>query len=128
MSIDPYHAVQQEVETLLHNADQLFASYRRIRNIASSDSEELTYARNEVYITYFSKTYSPCLHCVLFLLFLVASNHTCEFTTCPGGFRRECEVFITVVITRYPLIHFFVTIGLSSQGTLACLGSTTQKF
>jgi len=65
MSIDPYHAVQQEIETLLHNADQLFASYRRIRNIASSDSEELTYARNEVYITYLSTAYSPCLHCVL---------------------------------------------------------------
>ena len=48
MSIDPYHAVQQEIETSLQNAGQLFASYRRIRNMARDDSEELTYARNEV--------------------------------------------------------------------------------
>ncbi len=48
MSADPYHAVQQEIETSLQNAGQLLSSYRRIRSMARDDSEELTYAQNEV--------------------------------------------------------------------------------
>ncbi|KAF5356741.1 hypothetical protein D9756_006684 [Leucocoprinus leucothites] len=51
MSIDPYHTVQQELETSLQNAGQLFSSYRRIQNMARDDSEELTYARNELKAT-----------------------------------------------------------------------------
>ncbi|KAF9447758.1 snare protein TLG1/Syntaxin [Macrolepiota fuliginosa MF-IS2] len=51
MPIDPYHAVQQEIQTSLQNADQLLSSYRRIRNMARDDSEELTYAGNELKAT-----------------------------------------------------------------------------
>lgn len=48
MSIDPYHAVQQEIQTSLQTASQLRSSYLRIRNMAKEDSEELMWARNEV--------------------------------------------------------------------------------
>lgn len=48
MSVDPYHAVQQELEASIQNAGQLLSSYQRIQNIARDDSEELSYARNEV--------------------------------------------------------------------------------
>jgi hypothetical protein len=48
MSIDPYHAVQQEIQTSLQTASQLQSSYLRIRNMAKEDSEELMWARNEV--------------------------------------------------------------------------------
>jgi syntaxin 6 len=48
MSIDPYHAVQQEIQNSLHTAAQLQSSFLRIRNMANTDSEELMWARNEV--------------------------------------------------------------------------------
>ncbi|KAF7764036.1 hypothetical protein Agabi119p4_8573 [Agaricus bisporus var. burnettii] len=51
MSVDPYHAVQQELETSIQNAGQLLSSYQRIQNIARDDSEELSYARNELKAT-----------------------------------------------------------------------------
>ena len=53
MSTDPYHAVQREIQTSLQTAAQLHASYVRIQSTAREDSEELTWARREVYI-------SPC--------------------------------------------------------------------
>ncbi|PSR78009.1 hypothetical protein PHLCEN_2v7604 [Hermanssonia centrifuga] len=51
MSTDPYHAVQQEVQTSLQTASTLRASYARIRSTASEDSEELVWARNELKAT-----------------------------------------------------------------------------
>jgi syntaxin 6 len=48
MSIDPYHAVQQEIQSSLHTAAQLQSSFLRIRSMANTDSEELMWARNEV--------------------------------------------------------------------------------
>lgn len=48
MSTDPYHAVQEEVQTSLQTASNLRASYLRIRSTAREDSEELVWARNEV--------------------------------------------------------------------------------
>lgn len=48
MSTDPYHAVQQEIQSSLQTASTLRASYLRIRSTAREDSEELTWARNEV--------------------------------------------------------------------------------
>lgn len=51
MSVDPYHAVQQEIQTSLQTAAQLRSSYLRIRNMASEDSEELMWARNELKAT-----------------------------------------------------------------------------
>lgn len=45
--MDPYHAVQQEIQTSLQTASQLRSSYLRIRNMAKEDSEELMWARNE---------------------------------------------------------------------------------
>ncbi|TEB20621.1 snare protein TLG1/Syntaxin [Coprinellus micaceus] len=51
MSIDPYHAVQQEIQTSLQTASQLQSSYLRIRNMAKEDSEELMWARNELKAT-----------------------------------------------------------------------------
>ncbi|KAH6917995.1 t-SNARE [Coprinopsis sp. MPI-PUGE-AT-0042] len=45
---DPYHAVQHEIQTSLATAGQLQSSYRRIRNMAKDDSEELSWARSEL--------------------------------------------------------------------------------
>ncbi|KAF8962623.1 snare protein TLG1/Syntaxin [Flammula alnicola] len=47
MSIDPYHAVQQEIQNSLQTAAQLQSSFLRIRSMARADSEELMWARNE---------------------------------------------------------------------------------
>ncbi|TDL22860.1 hypothetical protein BD410DRAFT_201918 [Rickenella mellea] len=51
MSVDPYHAVQNEIQTALLAATNLRASYRRISSTAREDSEELNYARNELKAT-----------------------------------------------------------------------------
>jgi len=51
MSVDPYHAVQQEIETSLQSAAQLQSSYTRIRSTAKEGSEELMWARNELKAT-----------------------------------------------------------------------------
>ena len=48
MSIDPYHAVQREIQASLQSASQLQSSYTRIRSMAKEGSEELMWARNEV--------------------------------------------------------------------------------
>lgn len=48
MSVDPYHAVQQEIQSSLQTAAQLQSSFLRIRNMARPESEELMWARNEV--------------------------------------------------------------------------------
>ena len=48
MSTDPYHAVQQEIQSSLQTAATLRASFLRIRSTAREDSEELVWARNEV--------------------------------------------------------------------------------
>ena len=48
MSTDPYHAVQQEIQTSLQTAGTLRASFLRIRSTAREESEELVWARNEV--------------------------------------------------------------------------------
>lgn len=50
MSTDPYHAVQQEIQSSLQTASTLRSSYLRIRSTAREDSEELVWARNEVCI------------------------------------------------------------------------------
>jgi len=47
MSVDPYHAVQQEIQNSLQTAAQLQSSFLRIRSMANTDSEELMWARNE---------------------------------------------------------------------------------
>ncbi|KAF9046231.1 t-SNARE [Panaeolus papilionaceus] len=51
MSVDPYHAVQQEIQSSLQTAAQLQSSFLRIRSMAQTDSEELMWARNELKAT-----------------------------------------------------------------------------
>ncbi|KAF5379114.1 hypothetical protein D9615_005876 [Tricholomella constricta] len=51
MSTDPYHAVEQEVQATLQTAAQLQSSYLRIRSTARDDSEELSWALNELKAT-----------------------------------------------------------------------------
>ncbi|TFK26619.1 hypothetical protein FA15DRAFT_667318 [Coprinopsis marcescibilis] len=48
---DPYHEVQHEIQNSLATAAQLRSSYQRIRNMAREESEELTWARNELKAT-----------------------------------------------------------------------------
>ena len=48
MSVDPYHDVQSEIQSSLQTAEQLRASFLRIRSTARDGSEELEWARNEV--------------------------------------------------------------------------------
>ncbi|KAF9225935.1 hypothetical protein BS17DRAFT_572032 [Gyrodon lividus] len=51
MSTDPYHVVQQEIQSSLQTASTLRASYLRIRSMAREGSEELLWARNELKAT-----------------------------------------------------------------------------
>lgn len=51
MSTDPYHAVQQDVQSTLQTAVTLRASYFRIQNMAHEGSEELVWAQNELKAT-----------------------------------------------------------------------------
>ncbi|CCA74265.1 related to RSN1-Overexpression rescues sro7/sop1 in NaCl [Serendipita indica DSM 11827] len=48
MAQDPYVLVQREIQTALDAAEQLRASYARIRSTARGDSEELVVAREEL--------------------------------------------------------------------------------
>jgi syntaxin 6 len=48
MSIDPYHEVQSEIQSSLQAAEQLRASFLRIRSTAQEGNEELELARHEV--------------------------------------------------------------------------------
>ena len=48
MSVDPYHQVQSEIQRSLLAAEQLRASFLRIRSTAREGNEELEWARNEV--------------------------------------------------------------------------------
>lgn len=48
MSTDPYHAVQQEIQSSLQTASTLRSSYLRIRSTAREESEELVWSKNEV--------------------------------------------------------------------------------
>jgi len=51
MSTDPYHDVQSEIQSSLQTAEQLRASFVRIRSTAREGSEELDWARNELKAT-----------------------------------------------------------------------------
>ncbi|KAJ3492273.1 hypothetical protein NLJ89_g11262 [Agrocybe chaxingu] len=51
MSVDPYHAVQQEIQSSLQTATQLQSSFLRIQSMARPGSEELMWARNELKAT-----------------------------------------------------------------------------
>ncbi|KAG8957111.1 hypothetical protein FRC03_010519 [Tulasnella sp. 419] len=48
---DPYHSVVEEIQTSLQTAESLRASYLRIASTAREDSEELSWARNELKAT-----------------------------------------------------------------------------
>lgn len=48
MSQDPYQLVKEEIQAALQQAEQLRASFVRIRSTARGDTEELVWARNEV--------------------------------------------------------------------------------
>ena len=59
MSVDPYHAVRDEIQSTLANASTLLSSFRRIRAMVPShaqggegeESEETKYARSELKAT-----------------------------------------------------------------------------
>ena len=48
MLIDPYHQVQSEIQSSLQAAEQLRASFLRIRSTAREGNEELELVLNEV--------------------------------------------------------------------------------
>ncbi|CAE6429011.1 unnamed protein product [Rhizoctonia solani] len=48
MSVDPWHDVKNEVQNSLEAATNLRASFLRIQSTASTNSEELNWARNEL--------------------------------------------------------------------------------
>ncbi|KAI0289412.1 hypothetical protein B0F90DRAFT_852965 [Multifurca ochricompacta] len=48
MSVDPYHEVQSEIQSSLQTAEQLCASFLRIRSTAREGNEELEWVCNEV--------------------------------------------------------------------------------
>lgn len=59
MSTDPYHVVQQEIQSSLQTASTLRTSYLRIRSTAREESEELVWARSEVSVL--EKKKNDCL-------------------------------------------------------------------
>ena len=66
MSVDPYHAVQADIQTSLQAASTLRASFLRIRSTASKDSEELHWVRDEVHFQCFlDSSEPPVLRCLL---------------------------------------------------------------
>lgn len=92
MSIDPYHAVQQEIQTSLQTASQLRSSYMRIRNMAKEDSEELMWARNEV-----SYTTEGLFYFRLTDLVLVEGNVSCSGSRL-GGLGGERQVCLASIV------------------------------
>ncbi|KAI0298739.1 syntaxin 6, N-terminal-domain-containing protein [Multifurca ochricompacta] len=48
MSVDPYHEVQSEIQSSLQTAEQLCASFLRIRSTAREGNEELEWVCNEL--------------------------------------------------------------------------------
>ena len=61
MSIDPYHAVQSEIQSALQAAEQLRASFLRIKSTAREGNEELEWARNEVRpVVLYAMLSEPC--------------------------------------------------------------------
>jgi hypothetical protein len=86
MSQDPYHAVQREIQTSLQAASTLRASYLRIRSTARDESEELTWARNEVRID------TTILELIIHSYGLLAQGDSCRHGGRLGGLGREREV------------------------------------
>lgn len=65
MSVDPYHQVQSEIQTSLLAAEQLHASFLRIRSTAREGNEELEWARNEVRVELVRMMYQNRAHRLL---------------------------------------------------------------
>jgi hypothetical protein len=63
MSVDPYHEVQSEIQSSLQTAEQLRASFLRIRSTARDGNEELEWARSEVCCRELSVR-RDCLHVI----------------------------------------------------------------
>lgn len=85
MSTDPYHAVQQEIQSSLQSASTLRASYVRIRSTAREGSEELEWARNEVCVPCFLQYVAVVLTAVHCRYVCVAESYACGIG---GGSRR----------------------------------------
>jgi hypothetical protein len=62
MSIDPYHEVQSEIQSSLQAAEQLRASFLRIRSTAREGNEELELVRNEVRLALLWVVRRNCAH------------------------------------------------------------------
>jgi hypothetical protein len=71
MSVDPYHEVQSEIQSSLQTAEQLRASFLRIRSTARDGNEELEWARSEVSCRELSVR--PHLH--VFSLHIIAESN-----------------------------------------------------
>jgi len=65
MSVDPYHQVQSEIQSSLLAAEQLRASFLRIRSTAREGNEELEWARNEVRVELVWMVYRDRAHRLL---------------------------------------------------------------
>jgi hypothetical protein len=65
MSIDPYHEVQSEIQSSLQAAEQLRASFLRIRSTAREGNEELELVRNEVRLALLWAVRRNCAHRLL---------------------------------------------------------------
>jgi hypothetical protein len=91
MSVDPYHQVQSEIQSSLLAAEQLRASFLRIRSTAREGNEELEWARNEVSVELLlllhSESCSPPAP-----LSTLAQDNALGAGSRLGAFGRECQV------------------------------------
>lgn len=88
MSVDPYHQVQSEIQRSLLAAEQLRASFLRIRSTAREGNEELEWARNEVRVGV------RCIRTVLTAapLSTLAQDDAFGAGNRLEGFGRKCQV------------------------------------
>jgi hypothetical protein len=91
MSVDPYHQVQSEIQSSLLAAEQVRASFLRIRSTAREGNEELEWARNEVRVELVWMMYQNHAHRLL-LLSTLAQDNTLGAGNRPGTFGRKCQV------------------------------------
>ena len=96
MSIDPYHQVQSEIQSSLLAAEQLRASFLRIRSTAREGNEELEWARNEVRIDY--SVYSMGTMLTAAPLPTLAQNNAFGARNRLGRFGRKCQVRNPVLV------------------------------
>ncbi len=90
MSVDPYHQVRSEIQSSLEAAEQLRASFLRIRSTAREGNEEFEWARNEVGVELVDNVLPSCS--LTAPLSPLAQDSALGAGNRLGTFGRKCQV------------------------------------